>query len=99
MYELYVLGCDWSRIFIQGVSTGSILLNNPSGSSNVFYNNILQVCNSTTTNYIKASGDIIPSGDNLYSLGSSRPRGILNGHAIMTYERCKRWCDFFEPKT
>jgi hypothetical protein len=54
---------------IQGSSTGSILLTQTNG--NVYFNNILQVADSGSTGYVQVSGDIIPSQDLTYDLGST----------------------------
>lgn len=55
--------------------TGSILLNNPTGSSGTYYSNLLQI---TDLDTISVSGHIIPSSDITYDLGTTGPYGGVN---------------------
>jgi hypothetical protein len=53
-------------------STGSVLLNYPTGTNDLYYANTLQVERRATGNdRIYASGDIIPTADNTYQLGTT----------------------------
>jgi hypothetical protein len=54
---------------IQGLGTGSIILQNQD-NSNLYSSSVLKILNTGTSQYIEVSGDIIPSANTLYSLGS-----------------------------
>jgi collagen type VII alpha len=58
---------------VQGAGTGSVLLQNPS-DSNVYSSNSLQILNTGTTQYVSVSGDILPSMNAMFNLGSPTNR-------------------------
>jgi hypothetical protein len=49
--------------------TGSVVLTDPTDTSKLYYANTLQVQRNATRDRIFASGDIIPTADNVYQLG------------------------------
>lgn len=63
-------GATGPTLNIQGTGIGSILVNNPPGSNNVFYSNTLSIQSGATGDFVQATGDIVPITDNIYSLGS-----------------------------
>ena len=56
---------------ILGPGTGAILLNNPTGTNNAYYSNLLTIDGVTAIN---VSTNIVPTVDNIYSLGSTGSR-------------------------
>ncbi len=59
---------------VVGSGTGSILLNNPNGSSSAYYNDTLKVLNNGAGNYLSIGGNLIPSTSLAYSIGSTGSR-------------------------
>jgi hypothetical protein len=57
---------------IVGGGTGAILLNNPVGSTGVYYSEVLQVTSySGGTGTVQIAGNLIPATNNTYSLGTT----------------------------
>jgi hypothetical protein len=67
-------GFTGATLKIQGENTGTILLNNPYGSDDVYYNNVLTIDNGIENTEIKISADIVPTTNNFYSLGQTGNR-------------------------
>jgi hypothetical protein len=65
-------GATGPTLPILGVGQGSILLNNPAGSTGVYYSDLLTITNGPAS--INVSADILPSQDLTYSLGSASHR-------------------------
>ena len=62
-----------NRLQIQGTGTGSILLAN--SDENIVYSNTLKIVDSSNNGtYVDVSGNILPSADNIYSLGATGAR-------------------------
>ncbi len=59
---------------VVGSGTGSILLNNPEGSSSAYYNSALKVLNDGSADYLSIGGNLIPSTSLAYSIGSTGAR-------------------------
>ena len=68
------IGPTGPTLNIIGEGIGSILLNNPTDSNDVYYSNQLRVGNTGDYKYISIEGDILPSESLTYSIGSSELR-------------------------
>ena len=68
-----VTGPTGPTLPVQGSGTGSILLQN-AGNTNIYSSNSLQILNTGTTQYISVSGDILPSTNAVFNLGSPTNR-------------------------
>lgn len=87
-------GATGPTLNIIGIGTGSVLLTNPGNTGNVYYNSILNVSSTGSSGYyLDVSGDIIPSLDNTFSLGSTGnkwkdlhvgPEGVYIDNVILT---------------
>jgi hypothetical protein len=65
-------GATGPTLPIIGGGTGSILLNNPVGSTGVYYSEVLQVTeHSGGTGTVRIAGNVIPGTHNTYSLGAT----------------------------
>ncbi len=61
-------------LIVVGSGTGSVLLNNPEGSTSAYYNSALKVLNDGTNDYLSIGGDLMPSASLTYSIGSTGTR-------------------------
>ena len=68
-------GPTGSSLPILGSNTGSIVLTNPSNTSQIYYSNALKVLQNNT---IEISGNVLPNVNNTYTLGATGGAGGTN---------------------
>lgn len=88
-------GATGPTLPILGGGTGSILLNNPVGSSGVYYADVLKITqNSGGTGTVVFAGNILPAATNTYSLGTTGtvwkdvfvgPGSVYVGNSSLSY--------------
>jgi hypothetical protein len=59
---------------ILGAGSGSVLINGPTGSNNVYYNDTLQLGVSGSTAFVSVDGNLYPAANLTYSLGITGQR-------------------------